>query len=254
MTILETWMAQSRLFDLVPDERTMNWPCMRFPQVVGVTCLYVFGVLLGKVVFKAFPKFDLFVIRVLHNALMTVLNFYMVVEILRQAALTNWYGPIVRGEQGLGMAQVLYLFYISKTLEFNDTVIMLFRHSFSQVTFLHWYHHASVFVMWWFNVAFYPGGEAWPSAWLNSFVHVWMYSYYLVSSFGYQVWWKKYITQLQIGQLGLFVIQGISLLFTGAQEFRFIGLINGAYAFTLWALFMNFYVQSYRKKNSHKEA
>jgi hypothetical protein len=95
--------------------------------------------------------------------------------------------------------------------------------------------------------------KAYPSAWLNSFVHVWMYSYYFVATFGYSVWWKKYITMLQITQLGLFVLQGISLLFTGATEFKFIGLINGVYAFTLFALFISFYRQSYGTRGGKKE-
>jgi len=232
---------------LVPDPRTGDWPLMNPVHAVAVTLAYIVFVLVGKRVFPSLPKFDLYIIRVLHNFAMTVINFYLVVELLRQAAKTSWYGPIVRDERGLGMASALWLFYVSKILEFNDTVIMLFRHAFSQVSFLHWYHHASVFLIWWFNIRFYPGGEAYPSAWLNSFVHVWMYSYYLFSTIGWNAWWKKYITQLQISQLSMFVVQGISLLFTGADEFKFIGLINGAYASTILVLFINFYVQSYGK-------
>jgi hypothetical protein len=34
-----------------------------------------------------------------------------------------------------------------------------------------------------------------------------MYGYYLISTLGYDVWWKKYLTQLQISQLSLFVVQ-----------------------------------------------
>src|SRR5690554_2211499 len=89
--------------------------------------------------------------------------------------------------------------------------------------------------------------KAYPSAWMNSFVHVWMYSYYLIATFGKTIWWKRYITLLQISQLSLFVVQGVSLLFTGAPEFRFIGIINGIYASTLVALFLNFYSKSYKK-------
>jgi hypothetical protein len=72
-----------------------------------------------------------------------------------------------------------------------------------------------------------------------------MYGYYMLSTLGINVWWKKYITQLQITQLALFVVQGIFLLFTGAEEFRFIGVINGTYAMTLLALFLNFYFKNY---------
>jgi len=241
---------------VVPDPRTANWPLMEFKDAATVTLAYVVFVLVGRIVLRRLPKMELYWIRAFHNLSMTLLNFYMCIEIIRQQnSVGFWYGPIVRGPEGTGMAAVLWLFYVSKIAEFNDTIIMMFRHSYNQISFLHWYHHASVFMMWWFNVRYYPGGEAWPSAWLNSFVHVWMYGYYFLSTFGYQPWWKRYITQLQILQLSLFVVQGISLLYTGAQEFRFIGIINGIYAATLVALFMNFYSKSYssRSKATKKE-
>jgi len=240
---------------LIADERTKEWPLMKLSHALIVTGSYIAFVLLAKYtpLFSLFPKMELKIVRVIHNFLMTALNCYLVVELLIQAHKTSYYGPIFRGEQGLGMAKVLWLFYFSKLLEFNDTVIMIFRKAFSQVSFLHWYHHSSVFLIWWFNVLYYPGGEAYPSAWLNSFVHVWMYGYYLLSTLGFNVWWKRYLTQLQISQLSVFVIQGISLLFTGAAEFKFIGLINGAYAATLVFLFLQFYTQSYAKKGEKKQ-
>jgi len=231
----------------IPDERTKNWPVMDVRLVTAICVGYVVFIIIGKWVMEKQKAFDLRFIRVIHNAIMTGINFYMVVEILIQASKTSWYGPIYRSERGLGMARILWIFYVSKVLEFNDTVIMIFRKSFNQISFLHVYHHVSVFFVWWFNVMYYPGGEAYPSAWLNSFVHVWMYGYYLLATFGYQPWWKRYLTQLQITQLSLFVVQGITLLFTGATEFRWIGMVNGVYAFTILALFINFYVENYNK-------
>jgi len=109
-------------------------------------------------------------------------------------------------------------------------------------------------MMWWFNVRYYPGGEAYPSAWLNSFVHVWMYSHYLLATLGIKAWWKKYLTQLQISQLSMFVVQGVSLLWTGAEEFKFIGLINGIYALTILVLFVDFYVRSYGRGDGEGES
>jgi len=240
----EELLAKSKL---VADPRTENWPLMNFNHAAGASLAYVAIVLIGKRVFRNMPPNEMYYARILHNLIMTLFNLYLVIEILHQASRTSWYGPIVRDERGTGMAWALWLFYISKILEFNDTIIMLFRKSFNQISFLHWYHHAGTFMMWWFNVRYYPGGEAYPSAWLNSFVHVWMYSHYLLATLGIKAWWKKYLTQLQISQLSMFVVQGISLLFTGAEEFKFIGLINGIYAFTILALFMDFYRRSYGK-------
>jgi len=238
-------LSQSKL---VPDGRTSGWFLMDPVQMISVAVGYLILIVVGRIVMKNQKGMDLWGFRIFHNALLTVLSLYMTIEMLRQAALTSFYGPIIRDERGLGMARILYVYYISKIVEFNDTFIMILRKKFEQISFLHIYHHTTVLVMWWFNVYYYPGGEAYPSAWLNSFVHVWMYGYYLVSTMGYEVWWKRYLTQLQISQLSLFVFQGVSLLFTGATEFKFIGLMNGIYAFTLVALFLNFYRQSYSRR------
>jgi len=232
---------------VLPDPRTAHWPAMELPVVIALCLAYIAFIIVGKAIMYFLPKFELKAIRVVHNGLLSLFNLYLIIEILRQAGSNGWYTPLVEGEKGVGMAFVLYLFYMSKYWEFLDTVIMIFRKSFDQVSFLHVYHHCSVVLMWWFNVAYYPGGEAWPSAWLNSFVHVWMYGYYFLATLGYQPWWKRYLTQLQITQLFLFVVQGVALYFLGHKDFRFIGVVNGAYALTLLALFVNFYVKSYKK-------
>jgi len=231
-----------------PDERTKDWPLMNLNHVVLASLIYLGAVFLGPYLMQGQKKLELKNIRIIHNFAMFALNLYMAGEILRQAAKTSWYGPIFRDERGLGMARALWLFYASKVLEFNDTFIMILRQSSGQISFLHVYHHLSVLWMWWFNVMYYPGGEAYPSAWLNSFVHIWMYGYYFLSTLGFNVWWKRYLTQLQISQLAMFVVQGVSLLFTGDPEFRVIGAVNGVYASTLLALFVNFYRQSYQTR------
>jgi len=42
-----------------------------------------------------------------------------------------------------------YLFYISKLLEFADTMLMVLRKKTEQVTFLHVFHHSTMFPIWW---------------------------------------------------------------------------------------------------------
>lgn len=54
----------------------------------------------------------------------------------------------------------------------------------------------------WHGVKYLPGGHSVFMGALNSFVHVVMYSYYLLTAvnkkYKNNLWWKKYITQLQI--------------------------------------------------------
>lgn len=49
------------------------------------------------------------------------------------------------------------------------------------MSLLHVYHHASISVIWWTITHTAPGGDAYFSAALNAFVHVIMYTYYLLA-------------------------------------------------------------------------
>jgi len=46
----------------------------------------------------------------------------------------------------------------------------------------------------------------------NTLVHIFMYYYYAVRSLGYTVWWKEYLTQLQMFQ---FCFNTVALIIWG---------------------------------------
>lgn len=54
----------------------------------------------------------------------------------------------------------------------------------------------------WAGTKYFPGGHSVFMGMLNCFVHVVMYTYYFLSSLNEEykknIWWKKYITQLQM--------------------------------------------------------
>jgi hypothetical protein len=93
----------------------------------------------------------------------------------------------------------------------------------------------------------------WISISANCFVHSFMYYYYFISSFGVQVWWKKYLTQLQIFQ---FIITEALNVFWGIAQF-YLGWgcagTNFGFAFghfiliSFLILFINFYMSAYKK-------
>jgi len=91
----------------------------------------------------------------------------------------------------------MYIYFLSKFLELFDTVILVLKKK--PIIFLHVYHHAIVVLMVWLwltHSLVYSGlGMA-----FNTFVHVFMYYYYAISLLGIRVWWKKYITGIQIIQ------------------------------------------------------
>ncbi len=80
--------------------------------------------------------------------------------------------------------------------------IFILRKKEDQVTFLHVYHHSTMFPFWWIGVRWVAGGGAYFPAMLNSLVHVFMYSYYFLAALGPQykkyLWWKRYLTKMQL--------------------------------------------------------
>ena len=103
-----------------------------------------------------------------------------------------------------------------------DTIFLVLRKKWQQLTFLHVYHHSTMFVLWWIGVKWVPGGSgnylicdstaivvsnspfvtAFFAAMVNSLIHVAMYLYYALAACGPKVQkylcWKKYLTILQM--------------------------------------------------------
>ncbi|GBM47544.1 Elongation of very long chain fatty acids protein 7 [Araneus ventricosus] len=102
----------------------------------------------------------------------------------------------------LQMVQICWVAYISKLIEYFDTVIFVLRKKDSQIIFLHVFHHATVPVIAWLGVSYGPGGYNTIFPMVNSFIHVWMYLYYGLASLGPEIQkylrWKKYLTSLQL--------------------------------------------------------
>lgn len=54
---------------------------------------------------------------------------------------------------------MIWLFYFSKIMEFVDTMIMVVKKNNRQISFLHVYHHCSIFTIWWLVTFVAPNGE-----------------------------------------------------------------------------------------------
>ena len=66
------------------------------------------------------------------------------------------------------IAKAIWWFYISKLLELLDTVIFILRKKYNQVSFLHVFHHASMFSLWWVGVKWVAGGMCTFNLWISS--------------------------------------------------------------------------------------
>ena len=60
-------------------------------------------------------------------------------------------------------------------LHLQDTVFFALRGKYDHLSFLHIYHHCSMFLLWWIGCAYMAGGAAVPCTVINSSIHVVMY-------------------------------------------------------------------------------
>lgn len=103
---------------------------------------------------------------------------------------------------------------------------------------------------------FVPGGSALSGAMVNCFIHVIMYSYYALAAMGDFVkpflWWKKYLTILQLLQFTSGVVLGLHAILTDCQFTRWMQYFFVIYAFSFLVLFLNFYKRSYIENGYQK--
>ncbi|XP_054286811.1 elongation of very long chain fatty acids protein 7-like isoform X2 [Macrosteles quadrilineatus] len=150
------------------------------------------------------------------------------------------------------LSQFLYCswhYFVLKLLDLFDTVFMVLRKKNTHITFLHIYHHCAMVVFTWYSNKYIKAQQATIPALINTAVHCVMYFYYFLATFGpgmqKQLWWKKYLTTLQLGQFAV-VILYLWLLYHQdcqvSQDFNVIWIINVA---VIAAFFVNFYIQTY---------
>ena len=149
-----------------------------------------------------------------------------------------------------------FLFPLSKLPELIDTVFIVLRKS--KISFLHYYHHASVFIYCWYSYAFPISTGVWFGT-VNYFVHGIMYSYYAVKASGRNPpkWLAKVITTIQLSQMfvGLFLnymaIRAVTIGKPCRMDWFTVGISVFFYA-TYAILFGNFYYWTYIHKRQPK--
>lgn len=129
-------------------------------------------------------------------------------------------------------------------------MFFVLRKKTSQVSTLHVIHHGCMPMSVWFGVKFTPGGHSTFFGLLNTFVHIVMYSYYLFAAMGPQfqrfLWWKKYLTSLQMLQFVAIMVHAFQLLFIDCNYPRAFVWWIGMHAVMFLFLFNEFYKSTYK--------
>ena len=160
--------------------------------------------------------------------------------------------PNDRWFEDMNYIPIVRMFTISRLIELMDTVFFGLRKKNKQITFLHLYHHSVVLLICWVTLKTNPLTPiSRMFAIINTLIHVFMYSYYALSSCGPKfqkyLWWKKYLTFTQIIQFVIIGLYGTILYFL-QEDFPivyFILVIGQCPIF--FVLFYLFYLHSYKK-------
>ncbi|XP_063532517.1 very long chain fatty acid elongase 7 [Cydia strobilella] len=253
------------LMDNKSDPRVKDWPLMSSPLPTLAICLtYVFVVkVAGPKIMENRKPYELKQVLIWYNLFQVLFSIWL----FQESIASGWFTthsfrcqPVDYSRSPLAMrtASGCWWYYFSKFTEFFDTIFFVMRKKFDHVSKLHVIHHGIMPMSVWFGVKFTPGGHSTFFGMLNTFVHIIMYSYYLLAALGPKVqkylWWKKYLTALQMVQFVLVFFHTFQLLFTECDYPRAFVWWIGMHSVLFYYLFSDFYKQAYLKKEKAKIA
>ncbi|XP_018574662.1 elongation of very long chain fatty acids protein AAEL008004-like [Anoplophora glabripennis] len=213
---------------------------------------------LGPRLMENRKPFELKRILIIFNLFQVIFNGWLFYEFAVSGWLTKDWSykcqpmDYTDNPRALRMAAACWWFYISKYIDFLDTIFFVLRKKDNQITKLHVIHHSLVPLSSWFGTTFSPGGHGTFCCFLNTFVHVVMYSYYFLAALGPKVqkylWWKKYITTMQMIQFIAFMVHSLQLFVSNCDYPRISISVVMVNAIIFLLLFSEFYKDTYNKK------
>lgn len=262
--MVKAWLAD------MPDQdpRTKDWPLMSSPWIpIGMSVAYLVVCLGGMEIMKNRKPFENLKNPLLgYNVVIIGLNGYILKELLITAYNEGMYKSVCAEvnyaptPNATRMAAAVWWYYFSKSIEWVDSFTMVLRKKNRQLSFLHLYHHSTMFPIWWIGTAYVAGGNSIFCSAFNSFVHVVMYTYYFLSGVGVKVplGLKKSLTKLQLSQFFAVIGHCVYTLIGTHMGFctwpLWMAIANALYMTSFVVLFGAFYVANYKAKRKAEKA
>ncbi|KAI5461316.1 fatty acid elongase [Mariannaea sp. PMI_226] len=186
-------------FEFVPFKTPMS--TLKSTSIfIVIYYIIIFG---GREVMRNREPFKLKSLFLIHNFYLTVISAILLALYIEQLLPTvvrhGIFHAICHADGGWTQPLVVlyYLTYLTKYLELLDTVFLFLKKK--PLTFLHCYHHGATALLC-YTQLIGSTSVSWVPITLNLFVHVVMYWYYFQSARGIRIWWKEWVTRLQIIQ------------------------------------------------------
>ncbi|KAK2763138.1 hypothetical protein FQN54_009774 [Arachnomyces sp. PD_36] len=268
---IELWPYFDKLYSSVmgysPTEFEFvqnHTPMSTLKETATALVSYYFIIFVGREVMKRRDAFKLNTLFMIHNLYLTVISAGLLALFMEQLIPTIWRNGIfyaICNRDGGWTKQLVtlyYLNYITKYVELLDTVFLFLKKK--PLTFLHTYHHGATALLCYTQLIGLTA-VSWVPITINLLVHVVMYWYYFQSARGIRVWWKEWITRLQILQ---FVIDLVFVYFASYTYFtstyfpwmpnagkcageEFAAFAGMGIISSYLVLFISFYLATYKK-------
>jgi fatty acid desaturase (delta-4 desaturase) len=202
----------------------------------GLSAFWVFGVFSLVNVMMVRRPVKVKSLMQVYNVVQILVCSYMVWGLSPCIGFPNFFG--ISTEFDKAGEWFVFVHYLSKYLDWCDTLWIILNKKRSQLSFLHVYHHGTIVAVW--GMLLHSGvgsGGTRYGAWINSLTHVIMYTHYLWTSFGFKNPFKAYITMWQIGQFYSCLVHAfVALIFdtSRVQQFAWIQVL---YQITMVYLF-----------------
>ncbi|GFU67418.1 elongation of very long chain fatty acids protein 7 [Trichonephila clavipes] len=162
-------------------------------------------------------------------------------------SLNSYETPIIPDIFDLG-----YQLYVVRYIELLDTVFLVLTKKFNMITPLHVFHHSIVPVFGWFGFRSESSGYLAVFMAVNCVVHIVMYTYYAIAALGPKyhkyIWWKKYLTSLQILQFFVMTFYLNVMYALGCVTSKFILMFCLSLSVLFFFLFINYYKRVYNSQ------
>ena len=159
---------------------------------------------------------------VAYNVYQVALNVWVVFGIVRELSGRGqkrgakvWGNGHAPSADSFNLAFFVWVHSMNKYSELADTMFMVVREKWEQVSFLHVYHHVLLLWCWAAVCEMGPFGDSFFGALCNSAIHVLMYSYYLLAALKVPCPWKRYLTQAQMLQFCVCAAHSLFVLWRG---------------------------------------
>uniref|UniRef100_A0A1B6CHU4 Elongation of very long chain fatty acids protein n=1 Tax=Clastoptera arizonana TaxID=38151 RepID=A0A1B6CHU4_9HEMI len=259
----ETTNASFMSFEEAENSMIQSWFLMSNPcTIVSLLLAYLFIVLkFGPDNMKSRPAYNIKYIVMAYNVMQIYINTNIFLKMFTTPGSLEYFSkhschplrPDLNPVRSAIM-EAMHIYFVTKVLDLSDTIFFVLKKKQSHVTFLHVYHHTLMPIAVWTYIKYYREEDGVVVGFLNSFVHIVMYTYYFLAGLGPEVqkylWWKKYITKLQLIQFGLVITWMCTMFVLNCHLSRFIFYLAVGNSFVFIYLFTDFYIKAYTKKNS----